>query len=231
MPTRILVVDDNPNEINPVLNWLRQEGYEVALAERGEQALLMAEQATPDLMLIDAMLLGMSGIEICQRLRRNASTAEIPVILMSVRGANEARAESIQAGANDFIVRPFKSADLQQHINALLNADNVAASDTYRLLEELCQAALAVLPCNLAWLLIIEDGVLRSRMIATDRGRGSSAGEVFLRLVSDNAAGHPSFPVTPRNNPPTDTILQAHPALNINAPQSNNSEGGAGQGA
>src|SRR5215471_21282569 len=103
MPTRILVVDANPNEINPVLNWLRQEGYEVALAERGEQALLMAEQATPDLMLIDVQMPGINGIEICQRLRRNATTAEIPVILMSMRSAQEARAESIQAGANDFI--------------------------------------------------------------------------------------------------------------------------------
>src|SRR5258708_13065805 len=97
MPTRILVVDDNPNEINPVLNWLRQEGYEVALAERGEQALLMAEQATPDLMLIDALIIGMSGVEICQRLRRNASTAEIPVLLMSVPRASDTPPESIQA--------------------------------------------------------------------------------------------------------------------------------------
>src|SRR5258708_35686201 len=226
MPTRILVVDDNPNEINPVLNWLRQEGYEVALAERGEQALLMAEQATPDLMLIDALMIGMSGVEICQRLRRNASTAEIPVILLSVRSANEARAESIQPSANDFIVRPVKSADLQQHINALLNADNVAASDTYRLLEELCQAALAVLPCNLAWLLIIEDGALRSRMIATDRGRGSSAGEVFLRIVSDNVAGHPNFALTPDNNPLTDTIFKASPAVNITLQQIDEAKGG-----
>src|SRR5258707_7940661 len=159
MPTRILVVDDKPAEIEPVLSWLRQEGYEVALTDRAEQGLALSEQARPDLMLLDTLMPGMNGIELCQRMRRNIATAQVPVILMTDRSGSEARAECIRAGANDSLTRPVTVASLHERLSDMLGAENGAATNNYHLLEETCHAALTILPCNLAWLLTVDDGV------------------------------------------------------------------------
>src|SRR5689334_11094422 len=160
MPTRILIGDDHSAEIEPVLNWLRQQGHQVSLVTHADRILVLAEQATPDLILLDKDLPGMGGIETSQRLRRNTATAHLPIILMSDQDVNTARAQTIQAGANDFILKPLQHPRLQVLMNALLNADTAALGDNYRLLEETCQAALLMLPCNLAWLLVIEDSKL-----------------------------------------------------------------------
>src|SRR5579859_50475 len=215
MPTKILVVDEKPHQIEPILRWLRQEAFDVILVSHAEEAPNVAEQAQPDLMLLTVENDGLGGISICQQIRGNASTEQLPVILMTQREVHEARAQMIQAGANDFLIRPIKTTELKHKISALLNAGTLALGDNYRLLDETCQAALIMLPCNLAWLLTIEDAALRSRMIVTDRGRGSSAGEVFLRLVAGGEPGHPSYPLVPGNNPISDTLLDGNPLLNI----------------
>src|SRR5258708_6159573 len=166
-------------------------------------------------MLLNVENAGRGGVAICQQIRGNASTEQLPVILLTAHQPHEARAQMIQAGANDFLIRPIKTTELKHKISALLNAGTLALGDNYRLLDETCQAALLMLPCNLAWLLTIEDASLRSRMIVTDRGRGSSAGEVFLRLAANGESGHPSFPLVPGNNPISDTLLDGNPLLNI----------------
>src|SRR5258706_12348148 len=130
MPTRILIADDHSAEIEPVLNWLRQQGHQVSLVVHADRVLVLAEQATPDLILLDINLPGMGGIETCQRLRRNATTAHIPIILISDQDVNTPRARTIQAGANDFVVKPFQLPRLQTRRNPLLNADTAALADT-----------------------------------------------------------------------------------------------------
>ncbi|MEP7289654.1 MAG: GAF domain-containing protein, partial [Chloroflexota bacterium] len=227
MPTRILVVDDQPAELTPVLNWFNQEGYEVTVIENGDEALMAAEQTQPDLMLIDSAMPGLSGVETCQRLRRNANTAQIPLVLVTNLAPNEARAACFQSGANEFISRPIKLLELRDRINFILNPATVALGENTRLLEETCQAALTVLPCNVAWLLTIDDTMLNSRMIATDRGRTpNSAGEVFLRLVSGGAVGNPAFPLIAGDNPLAEVVLNASPLVNIALQEIQSATGG-----
>src|SRR5450432_260196 len=215
MPTKILVIDEKPDESDGTVGWLRQQAYEVTIVDQAEQASAIAEQVQPDLVLLSAALRSTSSTEVSQRLRQNSNSAHIPIILLTERSGTEARAESIRTGANDFVSLPLKPADLKYKINAILNAGTLALGDNFRLLDETCNAALLMLPCNLAWLLIIEDGTLRSRMIASDRGRGSSAGEVFLRLMAGGESGHPSFLLVPGDNPLSDIVLDGNSLINV----------------
>ncbi len=221
MPIRILVVSDQIEEIDAILNWLRQDGHEAILAVHGDslQALAIAEQALPDLVLVSTAIERVSGVEISQQLRHNTNTAQIPILLLTDHAQSAARAELIQAGANDCITRPLKKAVFKQKLNAILNTATLALGDNYRLLDETCQAALFLLPSNLAWLLTLDGASLHSRMIASDRGNGSSAGEVFLRLVADGQAGHPAFPITPDDNLLADALLNAEPQVNLTIQQ------------
>src|SRR5262249_19682024 len=140
---------------------------------------------------------------------------KLPILLLTNSKDSAARAELIQAGADEYISRPLKKSIFKQKLNTILNTATLALGDNYRLLDETCQAALLVLPCNLAWLLTLDGASLRSRMITTDRGNGSSAGEVFLRLVADGQEGHPAFPVIPGNNVLADALLSMEPQVNV----------------
>src|SRR5258707_3201540 len=218
MPTKILVIDDNTDGSsgsNGTAAWLRQQSYEVTVLDQAEQVATVAEQVQPDLVLLSASLQNANIGEVCQRLHQNNSSAHIPIILLTERSGTEARAESIRAGANDFVSLPLKPADLKYKINAILNAGTLALRANFRLLASTCQAALLMLPCNLAWLLIIEDATLRSRMIASDSGRGSSAGEVFLSLMANGESGHPSFSLVPGDNPLSDIVLDGNSLINV----------------
>jgi two-component system sensor histidine kinase ChiS len=229
MPIKILVVNDKTEEIDAILNWLRHEGHEAILAVHGDsaQALSVAEQTLPDLVLISATMDHVNGIEVSQQLRRHTNTAHIPIVLLTDNTQSAARAELIQAGAYDFITRPLKKLALQQKINTILNTATLALGDNYRLLDETCQATLILLPCNLAWLLTLDGPSLRSRMIASDRGHGSSAGEVFLRLVAEGKPNHPTFPIVPGDNLLADILLDAEPVVNMTIQQIQESPGSA----
>src|SRR5262249_18424777 len=117
-------------------------------------------------------------------------------------------------------------ADLQREINAALNGMKAAVSDTRRLLEETCQVALTTLPCNLAWLLPIEEGAFVSRAIASEQGR--SAGEVFLRLVAQGEQGLVSFPLVPDTNPFSKAAADLAPTVNVPLQQLRNMPGANG---
>jgi PAS domain S-box-containing protein len=226
MSTRILIVDDNAEEVEPILTWLRQEGYQVTLLTRSEQTLHLAEQAQPDLILLDSAMSGIDGVEICRWLRRNPGTAQIPVILLTDRTETEAQAECTRAGANDFVTRPLEIGDVRRRMNTIFSVGNITLDDNRRLLDETCQAALTLLPCNLAWLLIVDEGVLNSRAIATDQG--SSAGRVFLHLVTEGASDQPAFPLESDGNPLAEAARSAGSLVNVPAQQLRTMPGGNG---
>jgi len=116
----VLIVEDE-TAISTLLEYnLQREGFETALAEDGDEALLMAEERVPDLILLDWMLPKLSGVEVCRRLRRRESTADVPIIMLSARGEEDDRVTGLDIGADDYLVKPFSMPELFARIRALL---------------------------------------------------------------------------------------------------------------
>lgn len=116
----VLIIEDE-TAISTLLEYnLQREGFETALAEDGDEALLMAEERVPDLILLDWMLPKLSGIEVCRRLRRRKTTADVPIIMLSARGEEEDRVTGLDVGADDYLVKPFSMPELFARIRALL---------------------------------------------------------------------------------------------------------------
>jgi two-component system phosphate regulon response regulator PhoB len=117
MPTRILVVDDEPPIIQMLSYNLRQAQYEVLVAEDGEQALNLARQQQPDLIILDVMLPKIDGLEVCRILRREC---DVPIIMLTARDDEIDRVVGLELGADDYVVKPFSVRELMLRVRALL---------------------------------------------------------------------------------------------------------------
>src|SRR5687767_9927686 len=106
---RILIVDDIPENLAVLSAALEPEGYEVLAASNGTSALTVAEKGSPDLILLDVMMPGLDGLQICRELKRREHLCEIPVIFVTARGDGHAVVEGFNAGAVDYIVKPFQT--------------------------------------------------------------------------------------------------------------------------
>ncbi len=120
MTARILVVEDEPAIQELVALNLAQAGYEAALAASAEEALERIREALPDLVLLDWMLPGQSGIELARRLRADERTKRLPVIMLTARGAEEDKLRGLETGADDYVTKPFSMKELQARIKAVL---------------------------------------------------------------------------------------------------------------
>ncbi|HEX9964374.1 MAG TPA: phosphate regulon transcriptional regulator PhoB [Allosphingosinicella sp.] len=117
---RLLVVEDDP-AMATLMRWtFEREDFEVSSTPSGEEALLLAAETGPDLVLLDWMLEDLSGIEVCRRLRRGAATASLPIIMVTARGEEADRIRGLETGADDFITKPFSPAELVARARALL---------------------------------------------------------------------------------------------------------------
>lgn len=120
MPARILVVEDE-DALSALLEYnLEKEGFEVRLSSDGEDALLIVEEDKPDLVVLDWMLPGLSGIEICRRVRAAPETRDIPVIMLTARSDEEDRIRGLDTGADDYLTKPFSIPELIARVRALL---------------------------------------------------------------------------------------------------------------
>ena len=120
MTPNILVAEDE-DSLAPLLNYnLEKEGYAVAVAADGEEALMMVDEKLPALVLLDWMLPKVSGIEVCRRLRARTETRNIPIIMLTARGEETDRIRGLDTGADDFIVKPFSMSELSARIRAVL---------------------------------------------------------------------------------------------------------------
>jgi two-component system phosphate regulon response regulator PhoB len=127
---RILVVEDEA-DIRQILAWnLGQNGYEVLLAERGGQALSMAREARPDLVLLDLMLPDISGLEVCRSLKQDASLRSVPVIMLTARSEEIDRVVGFELGADDYVVKPFSVRELVLRIQAVIRRTQAAGAAT-----------------------------------------------------------------------------------------------------
>ena len=120
MPARILVVEDE-DALSALLEYnLEKEGFEVRLSSDGEDALLIVEEDKPDLVVLDWMLPGLSGIEICRRVRAAPETRDIPVIMLTARSDEDDRIRGLDTGADDYLTKPFSIPELIARVRALL---------------------------------------------------------------------------------------------------------------
>jgi two-component system response regulator MprA len=114
---RILVVDDDPMVATTVQRVLRPEGYDVDLANSGTAALEQAKDRRPDLVVLDVMMPGMDGLEVCRQLR---AAGDLPILFLTARGGTADRVRGLDTGADDYLVKPFDYAELLARVRALL---------------------------------------------------------------------------------------------------------------
>jgi two-component system cell cycle response regulator len=125
MTARILVVDDVPANVRLLSARLAAEFYEVAGAASGPEALARAAEWNPDVILVDVMMPGMDGYEVCRELKHNPATAHIPVVMVTALNDREERVRGLEAGADDFLTKPVDDASLFARLRALLRVKQV----------------------------------------------------------------------------------------------------------
>lgn len=116
----VLIVEDEPPLVELLSYNLEKAGFQAQIARDGDEALLAVEERRPDLVLLDWMLPYVSGIEICRRLRRNPETRDLPIILLTARGEEDDRIRGLEAGADDYVVKPFSPSELVARVRAVL---------------------------------------------------------------------------------------------------------------
>jgi DNA-binding response OmpR family regulator len=132
---RVLVVEDDPTVAEVVVTYLKHAGYEVEHAPDGDDALEAAARAWPDLVVLDLMLPGIDGLEVCRRLR---ATGEVPVIMLTALGSENDRVLGLEVGADDYITKPFSPRELVLRVRSVLRragAANAPQSGAPEILE------------------------------------------------------------------------------------------------
>lgn len=120
MAATILIVEDEEDVALLLRYNLEAEGFRVLSAASGDEAIEQIQQTVPDLILLDWMLPGLSGIELCRRWRSREETARVPIIMITARGEEAERVRGLATGADDYVVKPFSVPELVARVNALL---------------------------------------------------------------------------------------------------------------
>ena len=116
----VLVVEDEAAQLEVLTYNLEAEGFTVTKTDNGDDALMLIDEMQPDIILLDWMLPGVSGIEICRRLKANSLTRNVPVIMLSARSEEVDKVRGLETGADDYMVKPFSPRELAARVRAVL---------------------------------------------------------------------------------------------------------------
>jgi DNA-binding response OmpR family regulator len=132
MDGKILVVDDEPDVRNLAKMILERAGYQIVTASNGVEGEEMAESEKPDLIILDVVMPGKNGLEVCQTLKNRSETRHIPIIIFSASGSRSRRDTALEAGANDFLQKPFTIKGLTDIVGKHLGGEGTLnlSSDT-----------------------------------------------------------------------------------------------------
>ena len=120
MAKKILVADDEPSIVRVLEYRLRHNGYEVIVARDGKKCLEKSRKERPDLILLDVVMPGLNGFEVCKRLKENEETKDIPVIMLTVLATDEDLSQGLESGVACFMSKPFNASDLLDEIKTAI---------------------------------------------------------------------------------------------------------------
>lgn len=140
---RIFVVEDEPDILELVRYNLAQHGYEVTCVLSGEEALTQIRSRLPDLVVLDLMLPGVDGLEVCKKLKQEVRTADIPILMLTARSEESDIVAGLELGADDYLIKPFSPRVLLARIRAVLRRQQTAAPAAT---EELIRGELVIRP-------------------------------------------------------------------------------------
>src|SRR6056297_3404224 len=116
----VLLVEDEPAQREVLSYNLEADGFRVTTAENGEEALLLVDEATPDIIVLDWMLPNVSGIEVCRQLKTRSETRAVPIIMLSARSEEVDRVRGLETGADDYVIKPYSLVELMARVRAQL---------------------------------------------------------------------------------------------------------------
>jgi two-component system phosphate regulon response regulator PhoB len=123
----VLLVEDEPAQREVLSYNLEADGFRVTTAENGEEALLLVDEAAPDIIVLDWMLPNVSGIEVCRQLKTRADTRSVPILMLSARSEEVDRVRGLETGADDYVVKPYSVIELMARVRALLRRSRPSA--------------------------------------------------------------------------------------------------------
>jgi DNA-binding response OmpR family regulator len=132
----VLLAEDEPALLDLLRRALATEDYNVLVASNGLEALALAQKHRPDVMVLDIIMPGLDGLELCRQLRQDPTLAHVPVLFLTVRGELEQRLEGWEQGCDGYLTKPFDLRELRAHVRALLRRGRVAATVDEVLAEE-----------------------------------------------------------------------------------------------
>jgi phosphate regulon transcriptional regulator PhoB len=197
MAGRVLIVEDEPDISGLLAFHLEREGYQVARSTNGADALQQVRVRPPDLVLLDLMLPGMNGLEVCRRLRQDPATAALPIVMLTAKGEEVDRVLGLELGADDYIVKPFSPKEVVARVRAVLRRSRAPAEgaplaigklsiDVARHLVRVDGASVSLTPKEFDLLRTLAEtrGRVLSREMLLDRVWGyAAAGEIESRTV------------------------------------------------
>jgi two-component system cell cycle response regulator len=192
MAQTILIVDDNLSAQETLEELLSGQGYDLVFASNGEEALAQAVQLSPDIIVLDVMMPGIDGFEVCRRLRVEPRLAEVPVIMVTALDDRQSRLQGIEAGADDFISKPFDRLELRARIRTIMQLNRYR-----RLHAERTKFEWVVEQAKDAYLIVSGDDTIRYANLQARRYFDLPAGDQelscipFLEIARQQYRGEP----------------------------------------
>lgn len=124
MPKKVLIVDDEPNIVLSVEFLMKREGYAVATASDGQEALDLLPQVRPDLMILDVMMPRKNGFEVCEAVRKDPEFSKLPILMLTAKGREAEMKKGLSLGADAYVTKPFSTHDLVDQVGQLLPGDD-----------------------------------------------------------------------------------------------------------